>query len=57
MVVLEQEESRVCHPTLLSPACTGDLEQIPMGSDHWLACAFASISFIILRRPKLKKIG
>lgn len=49
MVVLEQEESCVCHPTLLSPACTGDLEQIPMGSDHWLACAFASISFIILR--------
>lgn len=46
MVVLEEEENCVCHPMLLSPACTGDLEQILMGRDHWLTCAFARVSFL-----------
>lgn len=46
MVVLEQEENSECHPVLLSPARTGDLEQILMGRNQWLTCAFASVSFL-----------
>lgn len=46
MVVLEQEQKSLCHPVLLSPACTGDLEQMLMGRNQWLICASASVSFL-----------
>lgn len=46
MAVLEQEQNNLCHPVLLSPACTGDLEQILMGRDQWLICASASVSLL-----------
>lgn len=45
-VVLEQEQKSLCHPVLLPPACTGDLEQILMGRNQWLICASANVSLL-----------
>lgn len=54
MVVLEQKENSVCQPMLLSPAYTGDLEQI-LPLPVYLSWQVSVM--LVLRRPKIKKIG